>query len=135
MKIALKHVFFGQPVVQKLVNHAMPIKVAFQFSKLLKKLTEEYQHIEEQRTNLIKKHGKEVEQGKFQVKDENVEQFTSEMAELLEEETELDIKPVDMSLVPDDVKLTPQELLSIEYIFEQSEEPQKPEETEELEIS
>ena len=117
MQITLKQVFFGQPVIQKLANQAMPIKVAFRMNKLLKKIADEYENIEQQRTVLIKKYGKETDDNKIEVNKENVEQFTAEFVELLEEETDLDIEPVNASLLPDSISLTPQEMAAIEFIF------------------
>ena len=120
MKIKLSQIYRAEPVVRKLTNQEMPVRMAYRIHKAIQCLQDEYTRIEQLRMDLVKKYGEEQEQ-KLQVKRENIEQFTKEFSELLEEEIDLEIGCIDIEQLPDTLKMTAQDLDAIEFILSSSE--------------
>ena len=71
MKLKLFDINRAQPALNKLLTRELPVRVAFQISRLGKAVQDVYETIEEQRTNLVKKYGAATDDG-FRVKDENI---------------------------------------------------------------
>ena len=116
MKIKLSQIYRADPVVHKLTNQEMPIRMAYRIHKAVQNLRTEYTRIEQLRMDLVKKYGEEKEQ-KLQVKQECVMQFAQEFGELLEEEIELDFDCIDIDALPESLQITAQELDAIEFLL------------------
>ena len=56
MKLKLSDIFQSKDSLVKLANSDLPIKTAYNLSKLVKKLNEEYQNLEDFRVELVRKH-------------------------------------------------------------------------------
>jgi len=121
MKIKLSQIFNVQPIIKKLIEQKMPIKMAYKLSKMAKALNSEYEEIEKQRTSLIQKLGEQTgDTGQFQVKEENAQAFIKEFGEFLNgEAVNLDFEKVSLKDLPDDIKMSPQELIAIEFLFQE----------------
>jgi len=116
MKIKLSQIYRAAPVVLKLTDQEMPIKMAYRIHKAIQNLQTEYARIEQLRMDLVKKYGEEIEQ-KLQVKQEHIIQFTQEFSGLLEEEIELDFDYIDLDALPESLQITAQDLGAIEFLL------------------
>jgi len=81
-----------EPVILKIINAELPIRIAFQINLMIDDLDEKLTKLEEFRVNLVKKHGTTDKLGNLQVKPENMQAFTQELRELME--SDVDFKPV-----------------------------------------
>jgi hypothetical protein len=96
----------------------LPIKTSLKIHKLNKILSEEFKIIEETRNELVKKYGEQLEDGaSWKVKEENVDKFMGEFAELLKEETDINFEKIPVELL-DNVKLSANELSLLENFIE-----------------
>lgn len=95
---------------------SLPIKVAYWLSKLLKKVSNEYDYFNTARISLVKKYGKEnPENGNFEVSEENRTEFFSDLSSLLEEEvSDFSFQPISLSDIPESVQLTVVEASTLE---------------------
>lgn len=121
MKLRLLDVQRAQMVWNKVSQCEFDVKVSFKVMRLLKELTELYSDIETIRADLVKKLGDETEgRDKIKVKDENIQEFHSQMGELLQEEVELQASPFDLDMLSG-VKLTPADMMALEPFLKQDE--------------
>ncbi|KKR00038.1 MAG: hypothetical protein UT24_C0018G0020 [Candidatus Woesebacteria bacterium GW2011_GWB1_39_12] len=117
MELTLQRIYNMASSLRKLIQQEVPVKVAYQLAKNVRVIDDEYQLIEKQRADLIRKHGEVQEDGSTRVADENVAAFTKEMAEYLRTSTEVDVKSVSISDLGDNCKLTPQEVIDLEGLL------------------
>jgi len=116
MKLKLMQIQNAMPALQKVLNAELPVKVAFRLSRLAKAVGDVAKDIEQQRANLVKKYGEEVEGGRpgdYRVLDENISQFQQEFGELLQEDVRLDTEPVKLEAL-EGVKLTAIDMVALE---------------------
>lgn len=93
MRIQLKNLVNSQKSLNRIIDQDLPIATAYKLSKLAKAVREELSSIEEARIKLIQKYGEDTE-GSWKVKKENEPKFHEEMAELLDQEVELNCDPI-----------------------------------------
>lgn len=117
MQVMLSEIQKAQGALSRLVNMSIPIKIAFKVSRLAKEVTEVWSLAEEQRKKLVEKLGEKDEQNGFTVKSENVQDFQKEYVMLLEEEVELQWKPISFNDLGEDLKITAVDVLSLEPFF------------------
>ena len=101
MKIKLGELKSIEESLKKLITMSLPIRIAYNLSKTLKKVSDELALFEEQKNNLIRKYGSEDEEKKvIEVKDpEKMVNFAKEINELLGVEMDLEFTPIDISLL------------------------------------
>ncbi len=99
--------------LQSLTQVKLPVKNSYWLNKTIDRIGRELDDYEKLRVDLIKKYGEEVEgnEGNFQVKKENVQDFNKEFIELLNIEIE-DFKFTPISL--ETLEKSTVELTSIE---------------------
>jgi len=117
MKVTNGEIYATKDSLQKLVDGPdMPIKYGLPILKLVKKLNDEIQIIDQARNILIKKYGKEVDK-KITVSplDEGFADFVSEATEMFGVEVELDIAK---AKVPDTVALPVKDIAALEPFIE-----------------
>lgn len=116
--LLLKDVVSAQRPLEKLSKINLPIKVAYQISKVLKKAGEEVKFYEIERFNLIKKHGRLTDKAtdSYQVRPEKNKAFQEELKKLEEIEVntlvEKKIKLEDLG----DINVAPETL--VDWLFE-----------------
>jgi len=98
IKIKLGELLNSREPMAKLLGKELPVKTAYKLSKLVKEVNNEFKNFEEQRQNLVKKHGKEDENSKsFTVPKEKVEEFQNEINDLLKVEVEINQNPISVN--------------------------------------
>lgn len=98
----------------------LPVKTAYWINKLTKELADRAKDYEEIRIKLLEKHGNEqVDEegnstGSYHIEKENMDVFTTDFTELLEQEFEMSLKKAEY---PEELSLTPLQLGLVEDIF------------------
>lgn len=118
MKVKLNNIIGSVEIIRKLTQQSLPVKLAFRFLALTKQLDEQLKTFEEARISLIKKYGEELEDGGFSVKPENVQEFSVEMNELLNEEISIEFTRINVESFPDTLELSASDLGKVEWILE-----------------
>jgi hypothetical protein len=109
--------------LNELLGKEIPVKPAYWFGKLAKKIQKEVVEFEENRMKLVNKYaikddnGQPVaENGKYQFN--NQEEFQAEFKELVETDIEIDFNPISLDLLGD-VKLSPVVMIGLEKFLEE----------------
>lgn len=98
MKLDNGEIWGANGALQRLIQMPFSVKTSYQLAKLVKKLTPQLEVIDEVRNSLIRKYGKrEGRQLAVSPNDEeNFPKFTEEWDQLMEEEIEIAIEPVQL---------------------------------------
>lgn len=119
MKFRLAELKSMEPVLSKIMESTvLSIRVAYRFSKFLKTVGKELQTLEETRQMLVKKYGEDDSDGNTKVKDDSLQPFIDGLNEVLNEEVEISIEPVEL----DDLNmlaLSPAEIMVIERLIKE----------------
>jgi len=110
--------------LNEILTKELPIKPAYWFGKLGKKVHKELAEFEENRVKLIKKYASKDDKGEFIVKDnkyefEDKEAFNSEFIELAGTEIEIDFNPISIEQLGD-AKITPVIMMALEKFMEET---------------
>jgi len=117
MKLKIKEVLEASAVLQKITSFSLPAKVSYNIMRNMKKIEHEIKPFEESRLQLVHKYGKQSEDGKVSVTEENLQDFYKDVASLLDEDVEVDIRPIKIEQL-EGIKLTPSEIQFIDFIIE-----------------
>lgn len=124
MKLSNEKLVNSIGVLSKLTNMELPIKLSYAFSKNITKIDRELTTYNKERGKLIEKYGEKDEEGKLKTKEDgtinilDIESFNSDLKEILEIETEVDIHVIDLEKVDTNINITPGDLMAIYYMFE-----------------
>lgn len=100
-----------------LLMKELNIKLSYRLGKFLKKVNEEFNELEMSRVKLVKKYGKHEENSdKYEVLPENINNFSNEYNQLLDEEIQIDIEPICLEELGD-IKLSPVDMMLLERII------------------
>jgi len=116
MKVKIREILESSSVLQKLTTTSLPVKTSYNILRNTRKISQEIEPFEKARTELVAKYGTEDESGKIVVTDSNLQIFYKEVGELLDEEIEVDIRPIKIDDLSD-VKLSASELQLIDYMI------------------
>lgn len=100
-----------EPIILKIINAELPIKIAFQINIMIDDLDDKLTKLENFRINLVKKYGEEDKSGNLQVIPKNTQAFTQELRELMD--SDVDFTPVKIPIEVFDtanIKVTVKEL-------------------------
>lgn len=123
MKLSNEKLVNSIGVLSKLTNMELPIKLSYAFSKNITKIDRELTAYNKERGKLIEKYGKKDKEGKLKTKEDgtinilDIESFNSDLKEILEIETEVDIHVIDLEKVDTNINITPGELMAISYML------------------
>ncbi len=116
-KFTLGEVYGLTKSLTKLTDKDIPIKASFNLIKFLKSCSEEMDVLEKARVKLVEKYSEEKEEGKdTQVSDENKEKFQEEFSVLLNEEVEIDFKPIAEDDLGD-ISMSANDLIPLQKLF------------------
>lgn len=118
MQLKNKQIVDAQPALGKMLNTALPAKQSYHIKKTLESVKKQAVFLEEQRSELIKKHGVEKD-GNYFIPDGDIEakkKFFDEYKELLDLEEDIDVRQLTLDEL-DRVELTANELESVEFIL------------------
>lgn len=128
MKVTNKVLLDSVTSLRKLNGLELPIKVAFLIHKNITEVEKELGNYTASRQRLIDQYTEKDEKGQpkvdefnnYQFKDDCISKWQSDIAELLEIETELKLQPISISdLMDAHITITPSELASIEFLFKE----------------
>ena len=100
-----------EPIILKIINAELPIKIAFQINLMIDDLDDKLTRLETFRINLVKKYGEEDKAGNLQVKPMHLQAFSQELKELMD--SDVDFAPVKIPIEVFDtanIKVTVKEL-------------------------
>lgn len=99
------------------VKIPLPAKYAYRFQKVAKQLQAEWNDLRKQHDNLVRKYGKENEDGTLiQVTPENGPQYLKERNELMAETLTIEFEPMPISLL-EDGKMSIQDMAWLDRFF------------------
>lgn len=113
MNIKLIQILSARDTLSRLGERTLPVKQSYRLAKLIKAINNEMGVYEGERIKLCEKYGTLSEdKTKYDIHD--MEGFSRDSEELLNQEIELDIKLIDIS----DLELSAQDIISIEPFIE-----------------
>ena len=126
IKVQLKDIIEGTEVLKKLAGQPLRGKVAFQISKILKRLEDELTLFNNTRVEIIKKYSQTDENGELisdengnvKLKEETIEDFNKEITELLNMEIEIDANKIALEDI-ENVDFTPAEMTLLMPLIEE----------------
>jgi hypothetical protein len=107
MKIKLSSLLAKKEALIQLVNKQLPVRASFKLGKTVRLINTELSEYEKVRTDLVKKYGKETENGDFTVIKDTPEMksFQEELSQILDEEIEIDIQPISLSDLGEEITI------------------------------
>ena len=117
MKITLKEAIESDSQLKNILEVKLPIKIAYKLNKLAKKLQAETAGYNELRVKLVKELGEKTDEKTdiWQVKTENLQEFSDKINELFKTEVEIDFEPLNIEVLGD-ISIEPKNLPS--WLFE-----------------
>ena len=83
MQFTLESLKSVEPSLVKLLREDLPIRMSYQLSKLYEIIEKEMSKVETLRQDLVKRYGKEEDNGSIKVTEENLNDFNREFFELM----------------------------------------------------
>ena len=84
------------PALQKLASEKLTLKTLYKVSHMMSMLDKEISFYNQERMKIIESLGNNVENDKWKIPEENIEEFNNRMNELLNIEIASEIKPVEL---------------------------------------
>mgnify|MGYP000051623031 CR=1 FL=1 len=115
-------------VLGELNNAKLPVKVAYAITKNINKINTELKAYNEEKVKLIDKYAEKDEKGKLKtneignviLKEEHIEDWNRDIAELLSIENEIDIHMIQLDdLLNSNYNISPAELTAIDFMIEE----------------
>lgn len=120
MKLTNLQIINCEQVLVKLKQQELPILTAYKLNKTIKAIGEKLKFIHEQREELIKKYGKEID-GQFgidQNDQENFNKFLEDFKVILEVEEEVNFEKMELQhFIDSGVKLSSDEFELVSFLF------------------
>lgn len=104
--------------IGKLLNCDLPIKEAYQLSRMIKKTQEYLTTAEEIRNNLVKKYGTVQDDKSIKVMSDKIQFFVDEYNKLLDIDIDLKFTKIGAELL-NGAKLSPIDINNLEFILEE----------------
>ena len=113
MNVKLIQILSARDTLSRLGERTLPVKQSYRLAKLIKAINNEMSVYEGERIKLCEKYGTLSEdKTKYDIYD--MEGFNRDSEELLNQEIELEAKPIDIS----DLELSAQDIINIEPFIE-----------------
>jgi hypothetical protein len=114
MTLTIAQIKNAEPVLGKMINTSLPVKVSFRIGKLVAALSKDIEQFEKYRVDLFEKYGEPSEEDPQArvIKPEHQQMFFEEINGLLQEVVELPDAKFTLEDLGD-LKLTPAEMLSL----------------------
>lgn len=118
MQLKLSEIYNAIEPLNKLSETELPISVSYKLVKLVKKLGEEVDSIDKLRQKLIKKHGKEDENGNITVSEDKKQEFMDEFSTLLNSKIKIDFEPIPVESIKD-ITISVSDMGRLHFIFKE----------------
>lgn len=113
MTTTINQILTARDTLSRLAEQSLPVKHSYCLAKLIKAVNNEMSLYDNERIKLCEKYGTlNQEQRQYDINDK--ESFVRESTELLGQEVELDVKPIDIT----ELELSAQDILNIEPFVE-----------------
>lgn len=113
MNTTINQLLTARDTLSRLAERTLPVKQSYRLAKLIKAVNNEMSVYDGERIKLCEKYGTlNQEQKQYDINDK--ESFVKESTELLNQEVELDVKPIDIT----ELELSAQDILNIEPFVE-----------------
>lgn len=113
MNTTINQLLTARDTLSRLAERTLPVKQSYRLAKLIKAVNDEMSVYDSERIKLCEKYGTlNQEQKQYDINDK--ESFVRESTELLNQEVELDVKPIDIT----ELELSAQDILNIEPFVE-----------------
>lgn len=113
MNVKLLQILTARDTLSRLAERTLPVKQSYRLAKLIKAINGEISVYEGERIKLCEKYGTiNKDEKKYDIHD--MEGFTRDSEELLNQEVELEAKPIDIS----GLELSAQDIIKIEPFIE-----------------
>ena len=119
MKLSVSQIVNSVPVLNKLKDEQLPVKLSYRVGRILEKFAKEYNLFEDTRLSLVKKYGVENTDGNFEVAEDKRSQFFKDLSDVLQEEVELSIPLIPLEMFPNSSLITPQDMVYISFLIEE----------------
>lgn len=123
MKIKLGEASLMKDGLNELLEREIPAKVSYWLARFLEKVNKELTAMDKARMNLVNQYADKDKDGKpiiendqYKFSDNNMAEFTKEFNELLDEEFDIDFKPIKIDSLGD-IKLKPITLVQLAKII------------------
>ena len=118
MKVSLGEVYMSTAVMNKLIEAPLSAKLSFRLARVMREMNDALKTLEEERTKLIKKFGKDNGDGSIAVTEENKNLFLEEFNTLLDEEIETSWDKIEPEVLGD-TPLSVADVSKIGFLFKQ----------------
>lgn len=122
--VKLSEIINSQQSLNVLLGTSLPVKIAYQLSKLVNKIQPDLKIYDEQRMKLVKELGEQTDAEKdlWTIKPENMVKYTEEMAKLLDVEVDINLfadKPFEKIKIEDlgDINVEAKDLVSLDWLI------------------
>jgi hypothetical protein len=119
----LKQLIESVPSIQELIKEPLPVKTSFKLSTFISKMNPEIEAFDKVKKDKIieykgerqkDENGREI--NTFKIPDENVEKFSKEIKELLEQEVDIDVPDINIEDLGD-IKIKPEFLMGLNWLI------------------
>ncbi|SFL38711.1 hypothetical protein SAMN04487943_101294 [Gracilibacillus orientalis] len=122
MQVTVKEVFNLNEGLNHIVNKELPVGVAFKLQRITRVVNEEYKTAQNMRSKLVTKYKeKDLDNGRVQLKEDELEDFNRELEELLGQEVKINVEKIEISELGS-IQATPKTLGLIHTILIESNE-------------
>ena len=105
MKLTVKDLYDLTEGLNKLLDKELPTAVAFSIQRNFKKIGEEVTASDDVRKKLIEKYKeKDNKDGTIQLKKDKLSEYQKELNELMQQEVDVDLKPIKLSDLGESIK-------------------------------
>jgi hypothetical protein len=120
MKLTLKQIVESQEALQHLMDQRLPAKTAYRLQRDLRKVLEEIETFKKVQDAKVHEYGIEVPEapGQFQIPPEKISEYMKDIGDLINQEIELDLHPVDLEDLKD-VDMTLRDVLLLSYLIKE----------------
>ena len=124
--VKLETIISSADVLRSLAQKSLKGKTAYRVSKLLRELETEFTIFNETRAEIIKKYGekdendelKVNENGEYTIKSEHLNDFYTEVNDLIKNEVEINANKIPLADL-EDLEFTPNEMITLEPFIEE----------------
>ena len=121
MKVKLVELVNSKEVLNELINSDIPVQTSYKLSCYDEDINSELTAYEKTRIKLVKKYGRDIGGGNFEVNrddKESLEKFVNDINPVLETEVDLkDVSKIDISDLGNNFSISPNKLKRLHWLF------------------
>ena len=119
----LRDFVIAQDALRRILALELPVVISYKLARAARPVEAELRAYERERTKLVRRLGEDTGRGQIMVTPENNAEFNEQIETLLDEEVELENKPMDPAIFDEaDAKVRAGDLVLAWFLFEEKEE-------------